>query len=80
VVVDYKTDRVAGAAEARARARHYRDQDAAYAVALERATGRTVVDCVFVFAHPDGAIEQPLADLRAAMAEVEARLEALPAG
>jgi ATP-dependent exoDNAse (exonuclease V) beta subunit len=80
VVVDYKTDAVDGLAGAQARAEHYRHQGAAYAVALERVTGRPVVDCVFVFARPEGPIEQRPADLREAMDEVVRRLEASPAG
>jgi len=80
VVVDYKTDRVAGEAAAREHAQHYRNQAAAYAFALERATGRPVVECVFVFARPEGAIEVSLPDLTEAVAEVEGLLEALRAG
>jgi ATP-dependent exoDNAse (exonuclease V) beta subunit len=49
VVVDFKTDAVAGPAEAAARAIDYRQQMALYAAGLERATGRTVREMVVLF-------------------------------
>ena len=48
----------------------YRAQGAAYALAVARATGRPVVEVVFVFLTPTGAVDRPLADLAAAVAEV----------
>lgn len=80
IVVDYKTDSVRSPAEADARLEHYRLQGAAYAVALEESTGLPVVECIFVFTHPGGAIERSVADLPAAMIEVRARLETAGAG
>lgn len=63
VVIDYKTDSVAGAAEVDAKLAAYELQGAAYAVAIEAATGMTVVACNFVFCRPAGAIERAVADL-----------------
>ncbi len=78
VVVDYKTDRAPGDDELDALMAKYRTQGAAYALALERVLGRSVVRCVFVFAregHP--AIERQVTDVSAAISEVEARLAAV---
>jgi ATP-dependent exoDNAse (exonuclease V) beta subunit len=74
VVVDHKTDQVTTEDEVASRLGAYRLQLAAYALALERATGETVVDARLVFCARAGAREEPVADLRAAMAEAEALL------
>lgn len=49
VVVDYKTDRIAGPETLHAAAAYYAPQVAAYAAALERSCGRQVPRCVFLF-------------------------------
>jgi ATP-dependent exoDNAse (exonuclease V) beta subunit len=76
VVVDHKTDRVDGDEDVAAKLAAYRLQLAAYALAVERATGETVSDARLVFCRPAQAREEPVIDLRAAMAEVEAALDA----
>jgi len=53
VVVDYKTDR---AADARVLLERYTPQGAAYAVAVEAATGGVVREVVFVGAAADGSV------------------------
>jgi ATP-dependent helicase/nuclease subunit A len=52
VVIDYKTDSVRNAAEARERAGRYELQAATYALALSEATGRPVSRCVLVWLSP----------------------------
>lgn len=49
VVVDYKTDRVEAGTSSAVLAASHRAQVAAYADALERATGRVVQRCVLLF-------------------------------
>ncbi|MDZ7732792.1 MAG: UvrD-helicase domain-containing protein [Acidimicrobiia bacterium] len=73
VVVDYKTDGVRSEAEADEALARYRLQGAAYALALERASGETVTACVFLFLGDHGAFERRVDDLAAAVAEVGAR-------
>ena len=75
VVVDYKTDRGADAGVLRER---YTPQGAAYAVAVEAATGGIVREVVFVAAAADGlVVTTPVDDaLRAlAQSEVDAAVE-----
>ncbi len=72
VVVDYKTDSVAGDEDLDRAADRYRLQGATYALALERALGTTVARCVFLFLRAPSAAEREVADLRAAMDEVAA--------
>jgi ATP-dependent exoDNAse (exonuclease V) beta subunit len=72
VVVDHKTDRVANDLELAGKLAAYRLQLAAYAVAVERATGETVADARLVFCAPAGARDEAVPELRAAMAEAEA--------
>ena len=72
VVVDHKTDRVETDEALAGKLAAYRLQLAAYALAIERATGERVVDARLVFCRRDGATEAPVADLRAAIAEAEA--------
>jgi len=74
VVVDYKTDSARTEAEIDAKLAAYELQGAAYAVALEVATGRPVVDCRFVFCQPTRAVERSVGDLDAAKARVRATL------
>ena len=78
VIVDYKTDTVRSEAEVDAKLAAYELQGAAYALALETATGLTVIDCRFVFCRPSGAIERRIADLDAATDRVRRHLEAVP--
>jgi ATP-dependent helicase/nuclease subunit A len=70
VIVDYKTDSVRSAAEVDAKLAAYELQGAAYAVALEITTGRTVSECRFVFCTTGPAIERAVADLAGAKARV----------
>jgi ATP-dependent helicase/nuclease subunit A len=76
VVVDYKTDAFADEADLAAKVDRYRLQGAAYAFALQRATGLTVSRMVFCFLGHDGAVERDILDLDAATGEVEVRAEA----
>ena len=66
IVVDYKTDAVRTEADIDEKLASYELQAAAYAVALERATGLDVVECRFVFLRTAGAIERVVVDLPAA--------------
>ncbi len=72
VVVDWKTDAVAGADDTDAKLARYRLQGAAYAAALESVTGEPVARMVFVFLDRAGATECELPDLPAAVAEARA--------
>lgn len=71
VVVDYKTDTVRSDAEVDAAVERYRLQAAAYALALERSLGRPVARCTFVFVSGGRARQRDVADLPAAVADVE---------
>ncbi|MFN2569672.1 MAG: UvrD-helicase domain-containing protein [Candidatus Dormibacteria bacterium] len=75
VVVDHKTDDVS-AGEVEGRTARYRLQGGAYALALERVTGRRVVRVEFVFASP--RITRALPDLAGAVAEVREQLSRGP--
>jgi ATP-dependent exoDNAse (exonuclease V) beta subunit len=75
VVVDYKTDAWRDERDLDAMVTRYRLQGAAYALALEIATGERVAACVFLFLAAGGAAERAVSDLRSAIAEVRARLE-----
>ena len=70
VVVDYKTDSVPNDRAVDAKVAQYRLQGAAYAVAIETATGRPVVDVQFVFCGSGTAVVRHVSDLDAAKAEV----------
>jgi ATP-dependent helicase/nuclease subunit A len=74
VVVDYKTDALAGAADYDAASTRYRLQAATYALAVESAVGRPVRRCVFVFCRSPVAVERSLegTELAAAVDEVRA--------
>jgi len=82
VVVDYKTDHAPDEATRRRAAQRYGPQVAAYALALERATGRRVRRCVLVFVGGPGAVEVSLegAALDEARRGAAARAAALVAG
>ena len=69
-VVDYKTDRVRSDDEVTRLSARYRLQGAAYAAAVEAATGRPVRRCTLLFLRGDDAIARPVEDLEAAMDEV----------
>jgi hypothetical protein len=71
VVVDYKTDSVRDRAAVEGFAEHYSLQAAAYALALEDATGLEVRRCVLVFLTPPGRpIELEVPHLAAALERV----------
>ena len=76
VVVDYKTDRVSGVMAADVAGRH-RLQVAAYANALEAATGRPVSRCVLVFVADDELAEDVLQGEELARARLDAAATAL---
>ena len=80
VVVDYKTDAWADTADLDAKLDRYRLQGATYAAALQRVTGEEVVVCRFLFLSEDGAEVRDLADLPAAIAEVEELVPTLVGG
>jgi ATP-dependent exoDNAse (exonuclease V) beta subunit len=75
VVVDYKTDALDDD-DLDAALERYRLQGASYALAVEEATGRPVVRCVFLFLRPDGAREREVDDVRSAIDEVRRFLDA----
>jgi len=72
VVVDYKTDAVRTADDLDAKLERYSLQGAAYAVAVEVATGMEIADVQFVFAQASGPIVRSIDDLAARRAEVMA--------
>ena len=72
VVVDWKTDSVAGDGGVDAKLARYRLQGAAYAAALEAVTGEPVARMVFVFLERGGAVERDLPSLRAAVEDARA--------
>jgi ATP-dependent exoDNAse (exonuclease V) beta subunit len=74
VLVDYKTDRVLGDEDVDAKVARYALQTAAYALAIERSTGLTVVEARLVFATSGGAIERAVPDLEAAKDRVRGLL------
>ena len=75
IIVDYKTDTASTTAAIDAKVAAYELQGAAYAVALEASTGRTVVECRFVFCNALGAIERSVTDLEAAKDRVRRAVE-----
>lgn len=70
VVVDWKTDRIEGEADAATLLNRYRLQGAGYAAAVEAVTGEPVARMVFGFLRPEGAIEADLPNLPTAIQEV----------
>ena len=69
VVVDYKTDEVGEDPDTAID--RYRIQGAAYALAVQKATGKAVKEVIFLFPNAEGAIEAPLTNLPALTAEAE---------
>jgi ATP-dependent exoDNAse (exonuclease V) beta subunit len=69
VIVDYKTDTVPVAAFDQ-RIAFYRPQLAAYAAALQAATGERIARCVLLFLSPTGAVERTVEDIEATIALV----------
>jgi ATP-dependent exoDNAse (exonuclease V) beta subunit len=70
VVVDYKTGPAGVDADLDPLVARYRAQGASYALAVADATGEPVVDVVFVFLTPEGAVDRSLPDLAGAVDEV----------
>ena len=79
VVVDYKTDDVRSNADIDAKLERYSVQGAAYAVAVEVATGRPVVDVQFVFTRPGAPIVRSIENLADRCADVRDAARALAA-
>ena len=75
VVVDYKTDGGETPEEIAVSMGRYRLQGGTYALALERATARTVSKVVFLFLHTGS--EVVMEDLPGAMKEVQSAVESL---
>jgi ATP-dependent exoDNAse (exonuclease V) beta subunit len=69
VVVDYKTGPAGVDADLGPLVRRYRMQGASYALAVADATRQPVLDVVFVFLTPDGAVDRSIPDLSEAVAE-----------
>jgi hypothetical protein len=76
VVVDYKTGPAGVDDDLDPLVERYRAQGASYALAVGDATGEPVVDVVFVFLTPGGAVERSLPDVAAAVADVRRRAAA----
>ena len=72
VVIDYKSDDV-GEADVAALLERYQWQGAAYAAALESATGRTVKEVQFLFVRLDEPLRR-VGNLRELMAELPGRI------
>jgi ATP-dependent exoDNAse (exonuclease V) beta subunit len=72
VVVDYKTDRIAGPDTVHATATYYRPQIAAYATALERSCGQQVSRCVLLLLGNDRLTQYVLEGKELAAARAEA--------
>jgi ATP-dependent exoDNAse (exonuclease V) beta subunit len=70
VVVDYKTGPTGVDADLDPLVARYRIQGASYALAVAEATGEPVVEVVFVFLTPGGAVDRTLPDLSQAVADV----------
>jgi ATP-dependent helicase/nuclease subunit A len=69
-VVDYKTDQARSEEELDAAMGRYRLQGAAYALAVEAATGRPVSRCTFLFLRTGGAVDRAIGDLEEAKDQV----------
>jgi ATP-dependent exoDNAse (exonuclease V) beta subunit len=78
-VVDYKTDRLFDDEDAVLKAQHYELQGASYATAIRAVLHRPIAGCAFLFLDSSGAVAVPIADIDAAMAEVD-RILAVPGG
>ena len=75
VVIDYKSDDILTEPEVSARLEHYQWQGAAYAAALESATGKTVKDVQFLFVRLDNPLRQ-VKNLRELMSQLPAKISA----
>lgn len=80
VVVDYKTDAVPDAAAIADALARYSPQGAAYAVAVEAATGRPVTEVHFLFLRGTQAVDTLVPDLDGAKARVREALQTYGAG
>ena len=76
-VVDYKTDAVHDDEQITQAMDSYRPQGATYALAVERALGRPVTRCVFLFLRGSTTTQLDVPDLREAMEDVEELVSAL---
>ena len=76
-MVDYKTDAVGDEEELTRAMLRYRLQGATYSLAVERALGRPVSRCVFLFLRGETAIQREVPDLRLAIDEVERLVRAV---
>jgi len=76
-VVDYKTDAVHDDEQITQAMDRYRPQGATYALAVERALGRPVTRCVFLFLRGSTTTQLDVPDLREAMEDVEELVSAL---
>jgi ATP-dependent exoDNAse (exonuclease V) beta subunit len=72
VIVDYKTDALEKDEEMDAAMARYRLQGAAYALALQQASGKPVKEVLFLFLRPLEV--RPIPDLEAAMRDVESAI------
>lgn len=75
VVIDYKSDDITTETDVTARLEHYQWQGAAYAAALESATGKTVKDVQFLFVRLDNPLRQ-VENLRGLMSQLPAKIPA----
>ena len=75
VVIDYKSDDINTESGVTARLEHYQWQGAAYAAALESATGKTVKDVQFLFVRLDNPLRQ-VENLRELMSQLPAKIPA----
>ncbi|MCU1371655.1 MAG: UvrD/REP helicase [Ilumatobacteraceae bacterium] len=76
VIVDYKTAATNDPLELQRRVDGYRLQGGSYALAVRETTGEPIARVVFAFLTPGGAVELELADVEAAVGEVEALVAA----
>jgi len=75
VVIDYKSDDIATETDVTARLEHYQWQGAAYAAALESATGKAVKDVQFLFVRLDNPLRQ-VENLRGLISQLPAKIPA----
>ena len=75
VVIDYKSDDITTETDVTARLEHYQWQGAAYAAALESATGKTVKDVRFLFVRLDNPLRQ-VDNLRGLISQLSAKIPA----
>ena len=75
VVIDYKSDDITTETDVTARLEHYQWQGAAYAAALESATGKAVKDVQFLFVRLDNPLRQ-VENLRGLISQLPAKIPA----